>query len=520
MRRRDGAALICARLAALAAAVAFGCSSAPFASAIDGGDADGPRWPPGEVDGALARFGAGFLWGSATAAHQVEGASGPSDWTAWEQIAGHIAGGDLSNEGPDHWTQYPEDVAAMRALGQNAYRFGIEWAKIYPTRAAFDTDTPDLAVVAHYHDVLAVTRAAGMKPMVTLHHFSLPVYFSDPNDTAAHPGWLDPTLPAAFASFAGRMAAEFGSEVDLWLTHNEPMGELSLGYVLGLWPPGFLNLDPLPAMGVGFENMVRAHALGYDEVHRADTLDADGDGAAALVGFSSAAQRFWPQDAASALDVASADRYRYIYNLAFLNAVTLGDLDWNLDGDALDASDSAAAPELTGRLDWIGIQYYTGRIVRGAEGFEPFLGLPASDGLAPYPKTDSGWNIYPRGLFDVIAEVAPYGLPIYVTENGVADAAGGIRPRFVVEHLAALAHALGRGYDVRGYFHWSTIDNFEWQSGFCPRFGLLRVDCADPLRARTVTEGASVYSQIIAAGEVTPAIRAAYPSYAGATPCP
>src|SRR5207245_1410578 len=156
-----------------------------------------------------------------------------------------------------------------------------------PTAADWTAGTPDPIVLQHYHDVLAEMRTLGMKPVVTLFHWSSPLYLSDPNDRAAHPGWEDPAFADAFVLFASRMAAEFGAEVDLWVTENEPMVPLLAGYILGIFPPGFINEGmPLPTMGTVFENMVRAHARAYDAIHAADVADADGDGVPASVGFT------------------------------------------------------------------------------------------------------------------------------------------------------------------------------------------------------------------------------------------
>jgi beta-galactosidase len=219
-------------------------------------------------------------------------------------------------------------------------------------------------------------------------------------------------------------------------------------------------------------------------------------------------------------DDQSAKEFSYLSNAIFLNAIVHGDFDQDFSGK-LDPGEPQSDPAYKGRADYIGENYYGFSIVRGYPGFPLVDGVTLSDNTEHgLPKNDLGWDIYPRGLGEAVDFAATYHLPIVITENGLADATDANRPRFIAEHLAELAAKIESGVDVRGYFHWSTIDNFEWSSGFCPRFGLFHVDYTDPSRSRTARPSASVYQQIIDANEVTDALLNAQPAYSVTTKCP
>ncbi len=481
---------------------------------------DSPAFPSGPIAGGLP-----FLWGTATAAYQVEGSDVHSDWYQWEQVPGHIANGDCSDDGPDEWDHWAEDEDLMQADGMNAYRLSIEWAKVFPTRASFDSLTPDPAVVAHYHDVLAGLIARGIHPMVTIHHYTAPSWWLDPTlprDQLEHQGFLSDTAVDDFRTWASWVAGEFGSEVDLWVTINEPVLLVLAGYVQGTFPPGLVYDPSKDLVQRALVAEIRAHAAAYDAIHEADTVDADGDGIAALVSVAKHQRVFFPLSPCSTADVQAADRFRYLSNDLFLNAIVKGDLDANADGDLNDPGDLHADPSLIGRADYLGINYYGMTLVNGRVQLSDLIsGIPTvSDDPTDLPKTDLGWSIYPAGLRTVLEEArSTWGLPIYITENGVADQGGGLRAKFIVDHLHVLARAIADGIDVRGYFHWSLVDNFEWDSGLCPRFGLYRVDYADPARSRTPTEGARIYRQIIAAGKVSSALLSSHDVYGAPMRC-
>ena len=473
----------------------------PLEEAVIGGDS--PAFPSSEPPGGGGL--PAFLWGAATAPHQVEGGNRNSDWWAWEEMG--RAGGESSDDGPNHWDHYAEDLDLMQADGMNAYRMGIEWAKVFPTRDSFDALTPDAEVVAHYHDVLAALAARGITPMVTLHHFVSPVWWTDPGappEDRETMGFTSPTAAEDFRRWAEWAGAEFGGEVDLWITINEPLVIVLAGYLQGSFPPG-LVYDPSQDLLIrAVEGEIFSHAAAYDALHAVDTVDADGDGEAALVSIAKHQRVFFGVAPCSPEDAAAAEHFRYLSNALFLNAIVRGDLDRNADGDLDDPGDETAHPDLVGRADFLGVNYYSFSLINGRVHLSDLVpGIPSiTDAFTDRPKTDLGWAIYPAGFRTVLEETAAYGLPIYVTENGVADQADALRAPFLVDHLHVLAQAIEAGIDVRGYFYWSLMDNFEWAEGYCPRFGLYRVDYGDPARARTPTAGAAVYRRIISEGRV------------------
>ena len=476
------------------------------------------------VEGESPPFPEGFLWGTATAPHQVEGGNVNSDWWVWERIDGTIANGDLSDDGPNHWDRYAEDFDLAQADGMNAYRMGIEWAKIFPTREAFEAMTPDAAAVAHYHDVLAALAVRGMTPMVTLHHFVSPVWLVDPSADVAERktmGFAAATITEDFARWAAWVASEYGGEVDLWITINEPMALVLGGYLVGQFSPG-LTYDPSEDLILRVvRGMIYSHAAGYDALHAGDTVDADGDGQAALVSIAKHQRTFFGEAPCSTQDAAAAEHFRYLQNELFVNAIVRGDLDGNGDGDLDDAEDARADPDLVGRADFLGINYYGLTLVNGRARISDLVpGIPGiEDAHTSLPKNDLQWAIYPAGFRTVLDEAAQWGLPIYVTENGVADSGDTMRATFLVDHLWVLAGAIAAGADIRGYFHWSLMDNFEWAEGYCPRFGLYRVDFEDPARPRSETAGSSVYEAIISAGRVPSDLVSSHRTYGERTPC-
>lgn len=474
-------------------------------------------------------------WGTATAAFQIEGNNTTSDWAQWEQmcVLGANPGEHDASEtvldcqsqldGPDAWTHYAQDFALAAQLGHNAARLGIEWAKIEPTPGTYDA-----AVIQHYHDVLDAAAREGLTVMVTLQHFTLPTWLHDitqPEEQRG--GW--PGLPgdavgeaqvvSAFEAFAGDMAEEFGAKVDLWVTINEPLVSLLGGYLAGVFPPG--EVLQLHKTVRGMYNMAYAHARAYDAIHARDKIDADGDGEAAAVSIAKHWRVFHPAHASPGAQQ-SADRLAFLNNRVFVDAVTQGRVDLNVDGDISDPGEGVD-PALQHRLDWLGVNYYgrfmvydslvrfceTGPCTGNDEGIEVAL-LFEENSDPKRPHSDMGWEIYPEGLRQVLEEASSYQLPIRITENGVADATDTLRAGFIVSHLDRLLQARQKGADIRGYYHWSLIDNFEWAEGFGPRFGLLHVDYTSNDKTRTVTTGAEAYRAIIQAGAVTEEIESTY----------
>jgi len=487
---------------AVFALVALACSSTP----------DTPP-PPASVT-----FPAGFMWGASTAAFQVEADDIHTDWSHWAAMPGKIKNGDTPDpNGPDSLDHVDDDVALLQSTHQNAYRFSIEWGRIYPTLDDFNDDTPDPAGLAAYDNLVDKLRAANVTPMVTLHHFAFPDWLSDVTDPNDPQGWERPGVVDQFATFCSRMASHFGDRVDWWITINEPLNVVVGGYIQGSFPPGLiLNTDRGFAVA---KIEVRAHAACFDAIHQADTVDADGDGKPAMVSLAKHLRTFHPYDDTDPDDQTAADRVKYIYNDWFLNAVVLGNWDDDLDGTLTDSpNDVTGDPTLVGRADYLGVNYYSDTLVSASRGvIIPVIDAAIYEAFMPTtrPKTDFGWDIYPEGLGTVLDEVKPYGLPVVITENGIADAGDVNRARFIAEHLYQAGWAIQRGVDLRGYFHWALVDNFEWANGFCPHFGLASYD--PTTKARTARASARTYASIIQAGAVKQSDIDAMPPYATPT---
>jgi beta-glucosidase/6-phospho-beta-glucosidase/beta-galactosidase len=467
-------------------------------------------------------FPAGFLWGTSTAAFQVEANDSNVDWAQWAATPGKIANGDNPNVGGDDALDHiDDDVALMQQEGHTAYRFSVEWGRLYPDLNSFLFDAPDASAVASYQAILTKLAAAHITPMVTLDHYALPSWLEDPSQSSSPQGWENQNTSDYFVQFCTRMGARWGGLVDYWITINEPVNLVLGGYVQGSFPPGVV-LDMTRAFAV-VRAEATAHARCYDALHAADTTDADGDGNAALVSFAAHQRTFHPYDPLDPADVAATARVHYIVNNWFLNAVVKGNWDDDFDdfdGQYTGPNDKVGDPTLKGRLDFTGVNYYSDTIVSASRGvILPVVNASVTFADLPTkrPKTDFNWDIYPEGFGAVLDEAASYGLPIFVTENGIADRNDVMRGRFLAEHLLELGAANLRGDDIKGYFHWSLLDNFEWNSGYCPHFGLHSVDPATAQRVPRAS--ASLYSSIIRAGKVTQAQIDAMPPYGAPTLC-
>ncbi len=412
-----------------------------------------------------------FLWGAGTSAHQVEGGNNRNDWWDWERIPGTILDGTRSGAACLSWGRYEEDLDLLRSFGLDAYRFSIEWSRIEPAPGRYDESALD-----HYRRVLLGCRARGITPMVTLHHFTNPRWF------AALGGWEAAKNIPHFVRFARLAGERYGDLVDLWITINEPEVLGFRGYDEGVWPPGVR--DRSRALQV-IANLLEAHALASAALRETDRVDADGDGAAALIGVAKNWVLLEPLRVWMPLEHVSAALQHRVFNVAVARA---------LRGDPIDLSIPGARPvrrrvdALSGSSDFLGVNYYT-RWMVSIGGKEPRVARPGS------AVSDLGWEVFPEGLERTLLSCAAFGLPLYVTENGIADKEDRLRPAFIRESLAALDRARAKGANVRGYFHWSLLDNFEWNDGYRGRFGLSAVDFESPGRPRTPRPSARVYAE-------------------------
>ena len=424
---------------------------------------------PGASPPPAHSFGRGFLWGAATASHQVEGDNRNNDWWRWEQLPGKIKNGDKSGAACEHYSRFREDFDLMRDMGHNAHRLSLEWSRIEPRRGEFDD-----AALQHYRDVLEALRDRQMTPMVTLHHFTNPLWLADIG------GWENDAVVEAFRRYARRCIDALGDLATLWVTINEPNVYAYQCYTAGLWDP---EKKSVVLAGRVLRNMVRAHAAAYREIREST------HGPAAKVGVAQHLRVFQPYHGWSPLDRVAAAFPQRAFNHWFLRACTDGRAGFPLGL-------GQKVPEAVGTMDFVGINYYSRDMVT----FDPTApaGLFSRSFPAPgRPRSDFDMEIYPRGFHSVLMDAwRTYRRPIYVTENGVADRVDQFRPQALVSHLAEMGRAQRDGADIRGYMHWSSMDNFEWSEGYTMRFGLIEVDFQT--QERRPRPSAQLYSQVIA----------------------
>jgi beta-glucosidase len=433
----------------------------------------------------------GFQWGIAMSAFQTEG-NVENDWTDWAATGKAPPLGDAC----DSWNRWPEDVQVASDLGVKVFRMSIEWARIEPEEGTFDE-----AAIAHYHDFLTAVRQAGMEPLVTLHHFT------NPRWVAEQGGWSDPRIVESFRAYAAFVGEHLGDVVDYWNPQNESVVYITGMALVSVFPGGkMFDVDFLRQM---FRQTVFANAAGVDALRASDLTDADGDDKPVVSWLVHATSPTYPAEPASAADVTAADNWDYLYNLAFVNALVYGELDLdfdrNIDPNVLVSGlHEGTFTELKGRVDVLGINYYARNFVMSVPDVIPNVdALPCVNGmcgnLGPIAG-DNGNEVYPAGLYRALKMFAPFGLPLFVSENGVADAEDDLRPAYLVQHLAQVHRAIADGVDVRGYLHWSLLDNYEWVSGYTMKFGLVAVDFET--QVRTPRPSYDLYRDIVAANAV------------------
>lgn len=423
-------------------------------------------------------FPPGFLWGAATSAHQVEGGAS-NDWTDWENTPGRIRDGSNAQMACDHYHRFREDWALARDLGHNAHRLGVEWSRIEQAEGVFSDEA-----LHHYRDVLAALRDAGLQPMVTLHHFTNPRWF------VANGGWESRTAVDRFTRYVERTVSALRDLCSLWVTINEPMIYFYEGYLTRRWPPGRGG----PVRGLrAVRNMIRAHAQAYHLIHSLQDT--------AQVGIAHNMRLFDPANPRRLLDRLTAGAEDRVFNRVLLWALADGYLRAPLGaGEYVAEADDS--------LDFIGLNYYARDMVAFAlHGGTAFF---ARNGPAPGAATDLfGWELYPHGLYRLLMDLAAFGKPLYVTENGLADATDAQRPLYLAQSVAAMWQAVQEGAPLRGYFHWTLLDNFEWAEGYSVPFGLVSVD--RQTQQRTVKRSGMLYREICRANGLPASLLREYP---------
>ena len=401
-----------------------------------------------------------FLWGVATSAFQLEG-SPHADWTSWDEIL---------NDKPDitnHYSLYRDDLALLKDLGVNAYRFSLEWSRIQPREHTWDEQA-----IAHYQEIIDILRNDHIEPMVTLHHFTHPLWF-----IKKYP-WHEDASVEKFLIFIEKMVSTLRG-VRYWITFNEPYVLILAGYFEGCTPPAIRNIP----LGVkALTNILRAHGMAYDIIHThaPEAMVSVAHNMAALAPWS----RWNP------LDKLLAKLAKYFYNHSLLDAFLTGALTIEFP---FQTAMEIPIP-IKGKLDFFGVNYYTRMHMR----FNPLktMGIEMRHrDIDGYGLTDMGWEIHPHGLEKVLRYASRLKVPLIITENGIATRDCQKKIRFMKRHVDVLEHCIHQGMDIRGYFYWSLIDNYEWLQGLDARFGLYRVDF-NTLERRP-TNAAAYYSYLI-----------------------
>ncbi len=424
-----------------------------------------------------------FLWAAATAPQQVEGQNFNSDWSAWEQLPNKIKNNDSSRVACDWWGgRWREDFERAQSLGMNAQRIGIEWARLEPRQGEWNADA-----AARYREMISSLRERGMEPFVTLHHFTSPQW------VAERGGFENPDIAEWMAHYAERAAREFGDIVKFWITINEPNVYAVQCYLFGVW---LAQKKDFGAFLRVLKNTIRAHAAMYHAIKRVTPN--------AQVGYSHHWRVFEPYNKKSPFDRLMAGIRTRVFGEAILTAIEEGrlvlPLGWN-----------EAIPEARGTQDFLGVNYYYQEFTafdlkNAAEVFARSVYDPDVKRLQQF--FEGAGNLRPNALRDTLIRLAKFNKPIYITENGFVTTDRDDQTRYLVTHLDAVHQAIQKGAEVRGYFWWSLLDNFEWSEGYTPRFGLYHTDFET--QTRTLKEVGEVYAQIARANGIADELRKEY----------
>lgn len=428
----------------------------------------------------------GFIWGVSTSSYQIEGATavdgrGASIWDTYGKLPGRIANGDTGDTACDHYHRYAEDIALMRDLGVQAYRLSVAWPRVLPEGRG----QPNEAGLGFYDRLIDGLLSAGIEPWLCLYHWDLPQALQ------AHGGWTNRSSADWFADYARLIASRYGDRVKRFATFNEPSVFTLFGYVFGWHPPA----SHVPAdFYKAIHHVNLAHGAAVD-VLRANVKSAS-------IGAVHNLQPARPVNDTSA-DRAAAAMLDAIWNRAYPDPQILGYYPPALAQAIEPFQRPGDMARIRRPVDWFGVNHYS-PIYATADATSP-LGFAWSDAPAAAPRSPIGWQVDPGAFRDTLLEAhRRYGLPVYVTENGAGaveklDAAGGLMDQERIDYLTlytdALREAVALGADVRGYFVWSLLDNFEWGAGYATRFGLVFVDY--PTQRRIPKASARWYARLI-----------------------
>jgi len=405
----------------------------------------------------MIKFPQNFLWGAATSSYQVEGDNANADWWPWEKKAGH----ENSGKACRHYELYEQDFDLARGLNHNAHRLSIEWSRIEPQEGKFARQE-----LEHYVKVILALRSRGIEPVVTLHHFTNPIWFS------ADGGWEDRRCVARFLRYCDLVVNALAKHVRYWVTINEPTILVSHAYLFGWWPPQGRSFW---RMKFAYDNFLHTHLKTYRLIHK---IYKDQDLQPPLVSVS--------QHISAMVPCGNSFRNRWAASLR----------------DKLYGFDFIEKAARWRALDFIGLNYYSRQLVDVTSWWPGNLLMETcTHNHDPARKNTLGWDIYPQGLYEVLLKLKKYALPVMVTENGICTSDDNARWEFVRDHLQSVHRAMEQGVEVSGYLYWSLLDNFEWDKGFGPRFGMIGMDYST--QQRTVRDSARKFAQVCQTGVLT-----------------
>ncbi len=413
-----------------------------------------------------------LLLGVATAATQIEGGDYQNNWYQWGEM-GNIKAGGSSIVACDHWNRYIEDTDIMDELGIETYRFSIEWSRIEPFEGQFNEEG-----IKHYQDEVDYLLSKGIIPLVTLHHFSSPIWIQDIG------GWKNKKTVDYFVRFVEKVVLALGNRVSEYCVINEPNVFVNDTYLEGKYPGGERN--NVFSYFKASKNLIKAHVRVYDLIH---TIREENKFLGETkVGVAHHFAHF-ELNTKNPLFKITKRFIDHSFHGLFLKGMIEGKLSFPFFPKRLGKKKRYS--------DFIGVNYYTRSMITPSLDFTTLFGeVHYKENLEDSVRTDLDWEVFPRGLYHVIDRVyRKYKLPIYITENGIADKEDRLREDFIRKHLIEVNNLIDSGVDVKRYYYWSLLDNLEWDDGYGPRFGLVHVNYET--QERTIRKSGRMYQEII-----------------------
>jgi len=426
----------------------------------------------------VIQFPRDFFWGAATSAYQTEGDNINSDWWEWEKRIGLK---ETSGRACRHYEFYKQDFDLAESLNHNCHRLSIEWSRIQPRQDQFSSSE-----LQHYKEVILSLRQRQLEPVVTLHHFTNPGWFAQLG------GWQNKKAAFYFLGYVDKVVRELADYVRYWVTINEPLVYVYQAYILGLWPPQEKSFSKARIVT---QNLASAHIQAYRLIHR---IYKEKMRLSPLVSIAKNLQAFLPCQAASLVLPLSSGLLKLDLKSFLIrkrNSIATYLRKRCFDFAFIERLIHAQA------LDFIGVNYYSRSLVetRGWRLSNLLLDV-CNKNHSQLKKNSLGWDIYPQGLYNLLLELKRYNLPIFILENGICTDDDNLRWNFIAEHLENIHLAMAQGLKVLGYLYWSLIDNFEWDKGFAPRFGLVEIDYHT--YKRSVRESAMRFASVCKTGQI------------------